>query len=60
MWEVPVEQARVAAETGAKDPVVSGDTVFVVLNTVGTEESVDRWLVALDAASGTELWRNSL
>lgn len=58
-WHLPLDQARVSAETGWADPVGVGAVIYAVLNEA-VDNNIERWLVSIDATSGAELWRTSI
>lgn len=59
-WEVAINQARVTGSTGATGPASVGDQVYAIANSAGSDASVERWLLAVDAATGQERWRVSV
>ena len=60
VWSIPVDQRPIAGSTGAETPVAVGGFVYAVLNSAAGADNVDRWLIAVNAASGEENWRVSL
>ena len=59
VWRVAVATGNVSTGSGAGRPAVVDGRVFVAI-TAGDGRSIERALVALDAADGSELWRQPL
>ena len=59
-WRLPIDMATSANQTGTGRPAVHGGIVYVVVASSPDGRAIERDLLALDAFSGSESWRQPL